>query len=503
MKKGMRFLAYVMAVVMAVTTIGAWNESEVRASVRKEGVAHAKKMPFQKKNLKRTFETPSGYVIGESIFDGTEIKGVVEEGQVTYELETNLALPHAVSIWPIINYNKTDDEAYNKAIADLESSFTITKDGVPVEFYQHDDEASEFDENDPVVSEMKMKDYVDGYVKSYIANIVTGPGTYRFTFSLPKEVTEGARIYFATAGVSLNSKDTYLNSQGEQEEAAKLKVPRDSLDDKGLVGIFKKGSRNTFWYRFTLPAKRKVNFSVEGMQLTQDVAFDLTLYQPDGSTKVYHSRKDYYNTGDDDAEGWYWTGAGINRSLEKGTYYVKIQATNDADGYYFAEVDINGPSRPKVTYWALGQKVVKGTAEPGSRAYAVIGGKTYKASKKTDAKGNFTVKIPSVKAGTKIKVYIKDSSGVKSSSRTVIVKKIPKAPTAKIYKKGTKVIKGKAIAYGTVTVSYQGKKVSAKADEENDFTIKTRDTLRQGKSFKIYVRDISGNVSKVRTYKIK
>ena len=119
---------------------------------------------------------------------------------------------------------------------------------------------------------------------------------------------------------------------------------------------------------------------------------------------------------------------------------MKLQATKGVDGYYVAGVDLRGPASPNVTYWAIGKRIVKGTAEEGSRAYAVINKKTYKAAKKTDSKGKFSIKIPNVKAGTKIKVYIKDAAGVKSYSTEVVVRKIPKAPTATLYKKGTKTI---------------------------------------------------------------
>ena len=502
MKKGMRIIAYLIAVVMILTGLFGWGSSEVQAAVKKETMTSAQKMPFQK-NRKKAFDTPSGYVIGESVFDRNEVKGVVKVGETVYEMETTLAVPHGVSMWPLVNYNKTDDEEYNASIEDLTSDFQITKDGEPVEFYQYDDQISEFDENDQRVSQMKLNDYVDGYVTSYTANAILNSGTYKFTITLPKEVTKGARIYFLTTGVTLNDKYTSLNRQNTKEEAIKLKVPRDGYDDKLLIGIFQQGSSNTFWYKFTLPAKRYVIFSTEGMQFTEDTAFDLTLYQPDGTTKVYHSNPNYNSTSEDNGDGWYWTGAGIKRKLEKGTYYVKLQATKDVDGYYFAGVDLRGPASPNVTYWAIGKRIVKGTAEEGSRAYAVINKKTYKAAKKTDSKGKFSIKIPNVKAGTKIKVYIKDAAGVKSYSTEVVVRKIPKAPTATSYKKGTKTIQGRALAYGTVKIVYNGKTYRKEANWNNRFTIKTKDTLKSGKKFRISVTDESGNVSKTRTYKIK
>ena len=267
MKKGMRIIAYLIAVVMILTGLFGWGSSEVQAAVKKETMTSAQKMPFQK-NRKKAFDTPSGYVIGESVFDRNEVKGVVKEGETVYEMETTLAVPHGVSMWPLVNYNKTDDEEYNASIEDLTSDFQITKDGEPVEFYQYDDQISEFDENDQRVSQMKLNDYVDGYVTSYTANAILNSGTYKFTITLPKEVTKGARIYFLTTGVTLNDKYTSLNRQNTKEEAIKLKVPRDGYDDKLLIGIFQQGSSNTFWYKFTLPAKRYVIFSTEGMQLS-------------------------------------------------------------------------------------------------------------------------------------------------------------------------------------------------------------------------------------------
>lgn len=59
------------------------------------------------------------------------------------------------------------------------------------------------------------------------------------------------------------------------------------------------------------------------------------------------------------------------------------------------------------------------------------------------------------------------------------------------------------MAYGTVKIVYNGKTYRKEANWNNRFTIKTKDTLKSGKKFRISVTDESGNVSKTRTYKIK
>lgn len=75
---------------------------------------------------------------------------------------------------------------------------------------------------------------------------------------------------------------------------------------------------------------------------------------------------------------------------------------------------------PKVTRYKKNTKVVKGTAKKNTTVYVKIGKKTYKG--KASSKGAYSVKVPKLKKGTSINVYVKDSYGNYSNNRSVKVK---------------------------------------------------------------------------------
>lgn len=505
MKKKMKAVAIFMAVIMAMTTVVTFNAVPTAAEVQKSNIVS----PFKGEGKKTAFTTPTGTVIGETQIDDIEIKGAVEEGQTTYELKTTLAVPHHITLKPLINYNQTDEEAYNEAIKNLKTTFSVKRNRKQVNLYQYSSQTGVFDEGGEEVSEIKLQNFTDvndgeNYRSFYYGNAVFPAGEYTFTYTLPEEVTKGARIYLATDGNALNDKDIALSKQNTKETAISLKTPRDIWEEPSIVGIFKKGSSNTFWYKFTLLGNRDVSVDVSCIQFLENPDFEMTVYKPDGTKQVCKTGSE--DNGESNGCGYYRAFAdwGYERATwPKGTYYIKIQVNTDIDGYFGMDVNISGPGKPAVTYWAQGKKMVKGVAEPGARAYAVVKGKTYKAAKKADANGKFSIKIPSVKAGTKIKVYFKDCNGTTSEAKTVTVKKVPNAPTATVYKKETKTIKGKTVTNGTVKVTYQGKTYKAKTGSKGAFTITTKTALKSGKTFKIRVTDVSGNVSKTKTYKVK
>lgn len=107
-----------------------------------------------------------------------------------------------------------------------------------------------------------------------------------------------------------------------------------------------------------------------------------------------------------------------------GTYTAKITEAN-TNLSYMVSFQVSGikstkPSTPKVTTYKRNTKVIKGTGTAYTTAYAVINKKVYKAT--VDKNGNFSIKTTQLKKQTKVAVYLKNSSGKTSTTKTVTVK---------------------------------------------------------------------------------
>lgn len=115
-------------------------------------------------------------------------------------------------------------------------------------------------------------------------------------------------------------------------------------------------------------------------------------------------------------------------SVKTGTLKVgtKISATvtnsfDKVSARTYVTVKNQKIAKPKVKTYKKKTKYVKGTAKKNTTVYVKIGKKTYKA--KVNKKGKFSVKVPKLKAGTKITVTVKDAYNNSSSSVRVKVKK--------------------------------------------------------------------------------
>ncbi|MEE1312282.1 MAG: Ig-like domain-containing protein [Lachnospiraceae bacterium] len=434
------------------------------------------------------FETPTGTTVELKEEDDTIIKGISKSGEKTYTIQLKIKNTSMIGIVPKIRYNQ--EEIQDK------TTFTIEKEGKPVTLYKARSEENPFDESNIRADAIMLSSDKGGWY--YTVEQILTPGTYTIKFELPETVTEGARIYIEIEGYELT--EGQEQQTNTKDTANVLKLPVDIEKDEFYGGI-SAGENNEFWYKFTLSASRKVEIGILSIFFGTDKGSVMTLYYPDGTSKSY--KGEVYGEKDMDGKtGLISIGMiQFSKKLAKGTYYIQMKPIEDtADGVIGAGFDIPGPSKPTVTYWAQGKKVVKGTAEPNTRAYAIVKGKTYSA--KTSQAGKFSIKIPSVKAGTKIQVYVKDATGVSSSKKTVTVRKIPKGPTLTSYKKGTTKIKGKCVYNGTAKVRYNGKTYQAEASKKGYFTIKTA-KLVSGKKVYVSVKDISGNVSKTRVYTVK
>ncbi|MFJ7931618.1 Ig-like domain-containing protein [Peribacillus sp. NPDC096448] len=198
---------------------------------------------------------------------------------------------------------------------------------------------------------------------------------------------------------------------------------------------------------------------------------------------------------------------------KKGTYYVGVI---DQDNEYIddnteydiyatatAFVDNVNPTKPTVYKVDNNDKVVTGKAEAYSTVTVKNGSKSLGSAKAT-SKGTFSVKIAVQKAGTKLSITAKDSSGNVSSSSTVTVIEViaPNKPTVNKIDDNDKVVTGKAEAHSTVTVK-NGSKVlgSAKASSKGSYSVKIK-AQKKGTTLSITAKDKAGNTSSKATIKV-
>ncbi len=128
-----------------------------------------------------------------------------------------------------------------------------------------------------------------------------------------------------------------------------------------------------------------------------------------------------------------WKTASRENALPKNTFTVKENGTYTAriagiDNYYCAvtfevtDLKSSAPKAPKITTMKSETEKISGTGTAGAKVYVSVGGNTY--SKTIDKNGKWNITTTStLKIGTIIKAYVKNSKGVKSKSTTVIVSK--------------------------------------------------------------------------------
>ena len=170
---------------------------------------------------------------------------------------------------------------------------------------------------------------------------------------------------------------------------------------------------------------------------------------------------------------------------------------------------------------------VKGTASAGLTVHVIIGKTEYTGTVEKD--GTFAVKIPVQNAKTKIKVYVSNDNGNKSSTVTVAVKRVgPNCPKASKVKNNQSEVSGKindedvniyAVIGDKVYVSEEeGSKYYEDCDGYNEtLTIEKTEIKKTkkgkytisipvqnyNKKIKLYNVDTIGRVSHVRTKKVK
>lgn len=128
-----------------------------------------------------------------------------------------------------------------------------------------------------------------------------------------------------------------------------------------------------------------------------------------------------------------WNASSTTNRLDNNKLKVKSNGTysfhifSEKDEYFcMTKVNIKGIknsklSTPKVSSYKKNTKKIKGKTAAYVKVYVKVGKKTYKVT--ANSKGKWTVKSKTVlKKGQKIKVYVQNSAGKKSKTKTVKVK---------------------------------------------------------------------------------
>lgn len=190
-----------------------------------------------------------------------------------------------------------------------------------------------------------------------------------------------------------------------------------------------------------------------------------------------------------------------------GTYYIGVidgdyeydyddNTEEDFYGIAPAFVDNVPPAKPKVNKVDNNDKTVTGKAEANCTVTVKVGSKKI-GSVKATSKGTFTAKIAIQRAGTKVSVSAKDSSGNVSGTTTVTVADVvpPNKPTINKVDSNDKAVTGKAEASSTVTVKAGSKTLgSAKASSKGIYSIKIK-AQKKGTVLTVTAKDKAGNVS--------
>lgn len=435
---------------------------------------------------------------------GSTLRGRIPAGEKTFVVNITTKADGMVSLKPYISYNKTGDATYDQKIANLKTKVTtLKKDGTKEMGYYWNSKNGSFVEKATRTNEFTIANQISAKQDYGIWEKYVKKGSYQMVYTLPEEVTKGARIYLAYEILQGDKED--IDVATNTKSTAKVIRAGDGADDfNNYYYTFTYGSKDAYWFKIVSAGKRTLNCDIDGSSYISDKIVKLQLFDAKGNVVKEKVLKGERDADEGDAPTYLYYDY-VELSIPKGTYYLKMSAPNEkTESSINADIFLDRAAKPKVTYWAIGKGVVRGKAEAGSIACAKINGKTYKAAKKTSAKGNFSIKIPKdVKAGTKIYVYVIDADQrLGEDGTTVKVQSVAKAPTI-VCKKGTKTVSGKTYAKATVTVWYQGKKYTKTANSDGRFAIKTKQTLQAGKKVTVQVRRNSGNLSAKKSYTIK
>ncbi|MCO0600719.1 Ig-like domain-containing protein [Peribacillus butanolivorans] len=203
------------------------------------------------------------------------------------------------------------------------------------------------------------------------------------------------------------------------------------------------------------------------------------------------------------SKGTFSINIAVQKAGTKLTITAKDSSGNVSSSVSVTVLDVVPPSKPTVSKVDNNDKVVTGKAEANSTVTVKNGSKALGSAKAT-TKGTYSIKIAVQKAGTKLTVTAKDSSGNVSSSASVTVLDVvpPSKPTVSKVDDNDKVVKGKAEASSTVTVKVGSISLgSAKATSNGSYSVKIK-AQKKGTTLSITAKDKAGNVSSKATTKV-
>lgn len=199
--------------------------------------------------------------------------------------------------------------------------------------------------------------------------------------------------------------------------------------------------------------------------------------------------------------------------LVNGENKIVFEATDIAGHVTKKEVVINkggdkdttAPVPPKVNDFSDKDTVLKGKTEANATVVVYKSSKEI-ATKKANAKGEFTIKLPKQKAGTVLMVKAFDNAGNRSKATKVKVldKTAPSRPTVtKSITTKTTVVTGKAEAGSTVYIKANGSIIGkAVADKHGKYSVKIK-KQKLNTTLSVYAKDKAKNTSKTLKVKVK
>ncbi|WP_285767532.1 Ig-like domain-containing protein [Peribacillus sp. SI8-4] len=164
-------------------------------------------------------------------------------------------------------------------------------------------------------------------------------------------------------------------------------------------------------------------------------------------------------------------------------------------------IDKTAPSVPSVNTVYDYSTAISGKAETNAKVYAMVG--STKIGEATSKSGSYSMKISKQKAGTNIGVFAIDTSGNKSSSKTVKVidKTAPSAPSVNTVYDYSTAIAGKAETNAKVYAVVGTKTIGEATSKSGSYTMKIS-KQKAGTSIVVYAKDASGNKSSSRAVKV-
>lgn len=167
----------------------------------------------------------------------------------------------------------------------------------------------------------------------------------------------------------------------------------------------------------------------------------------------------------------------------------------------FGESNIRNHT-PIVSKYKETTKRVTGKSLPNATVYVKIISKLYKSTVSED--GTYSITTGKLIANQRIEVYIKNSDGYRSKTKTVTVQPLIKShtPSIKTPKAGDKVITGKTLKGVKITIKINNKSYHMKSTQKGNYKLKTAKLIKGG-IVKVWVSDKKGARSEIKTVIIK